>query len=47
MGKDINTIEEQLNTDSAHFAIGLLITNLVFTLEKKKQSQSCLEPNSN
>ena len=46
-GKDINTIEEQLNTDFSHFVIGSLITNLVFTLEKKKQSQSCLEPNGN
>ena len=45
-GKDIKTIEEQLNTDFS-FVIGSSITNSVFTLEKKKQSQSCLEPNGN
>ena len=47
MGKNIQKIEEQLNSDLPHFVNGLLITTSVFISVKRKQSQSYLEPNDN
>ena len=42
-GKDINMIEKQLNTDLSLLCDWFIDKNL----EKKKQSQFCLEPNGN
>ena len=48
MGKDIQKIDEQLNSDfTSFFEFGLLITSSVFISVKRKQSQSYLEPNDN
>ena len=46
MGKNIQKIEEQLNSDFT-FVNGLLITSSVFISVKRKQSQSYLEPDDN
>ena len=46
-GKDIQKIEEQLNSDFTSLCEWLLITSSVFILVKRKQSQSYLEPNDN
>ena len=42
-GKDINMIEEQLNTDLSSLCDWFIDKNF----EKKKQSQFCFEPNGN
>ena len=46
MGKNIQKIEEQLNSNFT-FVNCLLITSSVFISVKRKQSQSYLEPNDN